>query len=89
MLAGDDANITNGSATPDKSIFLDLEALLHDHSLPYVAYVDGYGRVVFVSAAIKTETRVEKGGLYFADVSFVEVADAPVAVTTASPWVPS
>lgn len=74
------------SLVRDRAIFDDLLSLLHDRTLPSVAYCDGWGRRWYISAVVQNPRRTEPAGQYVATVLFTQVARVPAIVTTDSPW---
>lgn len=73
---------------PDRAMFDTALALLHDRTLPYVAYLDSYGRRWYTSPAATQLQRDEPASQYRTSVTFTQVARVPAVYVTDAPWGP-
>lgn len=76
------------SLQPDRAMFDVLITLLHNRTLPYVCYLDSWGRRWYASPAATTLQRTEPGLQYRSGVTFTQVARVPAVYTTDTPWAP-
>lgn len=74
--------------TPDRAMFDYIVRLLHNRSLPYVAYLDSWGRRWYTSPAAAQLQRDEPGSQYRTPVTFTQVARVPAVYVTDTPWAP-